>query len=432
MAETVRFKLPVGNQTIDTIDTSIETPEQIAEKKRIADEAIESAKLAAEKEIADKLAAEKLEADKNKISTTTILNEGQVVELDGIDLTINKDGDAVDNTGKVIKTSIELADLLKTNTQTQDQTSTNYIKEIQSKTNLIINDEAGSPVTYENTVEGISKYAEDVFTTGKKTGAVEYEQSLLSEFPIIKDVINHLKLNGTLDGFTNKIDFSKISISESDEDQWLGIYIAAQEKRGVPEEEARVTAKYFKEDGKLKEYAQKSLSYLNAIQQQEELEINQMLQQQQQEEIENDRTYWNEVKKVVLQEGKIKLGSEEFVIPKVMRVTENGKTVTKSPSDFWNYVNVPKRYNIDGELLTMTPHQYDIFLENQKRNVNDDVYEALNRFLKQDKSQLIKAQVSTATAKQIIKLSTKTNTVGTGNHDGGSKKLVLPVPSSNK
>lgn len=428
----VRIKLGVGDQVIDTNIIPTKTPEQIAEETKLADEKALADKLAVDKLEADRIAAEEL-AKKNQTTTTTSLTEGQVIDLDGVELTIDKEGNAIDNTGKVIKSSTELTDLLKTGTQTQTQSNdTDYIKEIQTKTNLVINDDQGQPVTYENTVEGISKYAEDVFTTGKNIGAVEYEKKILSEFPIIKDVITHLRLNGSLEGFTNKVDYRKITLDEKDDSQWLGIYVAAQTKRGISEEEARVTAKYFKEDGKLKEMAQKSLLYLSTTQSQEEANLENQLKVQQQQEVEDNNTYWSEVQKVVLKEGKIKLGTEEFVIPKVMRITENGKTVTKSPTDFWNYVNVPKRYNIDNEIVEMTEHQFDLYQKDSKRNVNDDVYDALNMFLKNDKSQLIKAQLNTAVTKQVIKLSSKTNTVGTGEHSTGAIKLVLPVAASKK
>lgn len=436
---TVRIKLGVGDQLVNTNIPITKTPEQIAEETRIANEEIEKQKILdankdktlTSEQIAEQEKLAQLEKDKQNIATE--LKEGQVVDLDGIELTINKEGNAIDNTGKVIKTAIELKDLLKTNTQPQTQsTDTDYIKEIQTKTNLVVNDDKGQPITYDNTVEGISKYTEDVFTTGKKLGAIEYEKTILSEFPIIKDVITHLKLNGSLEGFNNKVDYRKITLDDKDDNQWLGIYIAAQAKRGIPEEEARATAKYFKEDGKLKEMAQKSLLYLSNVQTQEETNLQNQLKQQEQQEVEDNNKYWSEVQNVVLKEGKFKLGTEEYVIPKVMRITENGKTVTKSPNDFWNYVNIPRRYNIDNEIVEMTEHQFDLYQRDSKRNVNDDVYDALNMFLKNDKSQLIKAQLNTAVTKQVIKLSSKTNTVGTGEQSTGVIKLVLPVAASKK
>ena len=114
-----------------------------------------------------------------------------------------------------------------------------------------------------------------------------------------------------------------------------------------------------------------------------------------------------------------------------MRVNENGKMVTKSSTDFWNYINTPKRYRIDGEIVELTQHQYDVLQEQSKRNVNDDIYEALKRFLKYDDSQILKAKLNSAATKQVIKLTSKSGTVGqSADSTGGKVKLVLPVPPS--
>jgi len=423
MENEFKLKMPVGNETVDIktpTDTTTLTNEQI-EEKRLADE-----KILADAET-ERLRLLEVEKNKSKDTNLESFIEGQLVELDGVQLTIDKDGNAIDTTGKIVKTVDELKEYVKP----REETNTDYIKEIQTKTNLVITDDKGQPITYENTVEGISKYTEDVFSNGKNLGKQEYEQEILNQFPIIKDVITHLKLNGSLEGFTNKVDYSKISLDDKDEDQWLGIYIAAQTKRGISEEEARSTARYFKEDGKLKEVAQKSLTFLSESQVKDADNIQRQLQEQEQSEIEENTKYWNTAQNLILTNGKIKLGEEELIIPKVMRVKENNTIVTKTPTDFWNYINKPQRFVINGKTVEATQHQIDLAKEQENRNVNDDVYEALVRFLKQDKSQIIKAQIKTATTKEIIKLTNKTTSIGAGDQGSGVKKLILPVAKTN-
>lgn len=404
---TEKFMINANGEAVDSTGKVIKTKEEV-EKLKTPEPTEE------EKAAAAALAARTAEIEAQLI-------EGAEIELDDKKYILDKNGNIVID-GKVFKTKDELKTLLL---NTQPDTSSDdldYVSEIQKTTNLTVLDNNGTPIAYENTLPGITQYVQDVHREGIKLGKEEFEQELFGKFPILLDIIDHLSVNGSLKDFVEDIDYSKITLTE-DENQHIDLYTKAQLKRGVPQEEINDMIKYYKEDKKLKTVAATALTYLQTEQTTSKADrAKRMADAKAEAELEASK-YWAEVDKAI--NGKqLVVGEKKFKLPDVIKVKDaEGKIVTKTLVDFKNYIEKPLVFNIGGKQYTMTQLEYDELIENNSRTPHHDLFDAYRRFTKYDDSQLIAANVSSSSAKQIIKLKSK---VGGGQQPGGGK-LILPI-----
>lgn len=360
------------------------------------------------------LAARRTEIDAQLI-------EGAEIELDGVKYVLNKDGN-IEKDGKVFKTKADLQTLLLADTTPED---VDYIDEVQKATNLIIVGQNNEPIKYENTVPGFTNYVQDVHKNGQELGARQYEDALFGKFPILKNIIEHLTLKGSLEGFAESVDYSKITLGD-DEAQQVDIYTKAQLARGVSMAEITDMLKYLKEDKKLKTHAEAALTYLKTSQTEAAAERARQLQANKLREEQEETRYWNEVN-TALTKKELVVGDKKFTLPEVIRVKEaDGKIVTKSLKDFQDYITKPRNFNIDGKIYEMTQHDYDELLEDTKRTPHHDLFDAFRRFTKYDDSQIISTNVNSKIVKQVIKLTTKTAGGGSGT-SSKTGKIVLPV-----
>ena len=368
-----------------------------------------------------KIAATKL-AEKTAIIEAQLIPDAEI-EIDEVKYKLNKDGAAVNTTGKIIKTKAELKTLLLN--IPDDVSDLDYASEIQKATNITITSEDGNPVTYENTVQGLAQREQDVFKEGRKLGAVEYETQLFDQFPILKDVVEHLTINGSLKDFIEDIDYNKITLTD-DEVQHIDIYTKAKLAQGLSQAEITDMISYLKTDKKLKGAAEVGLTYLRTAQTSKATErANAVVNAKAAIDLEKTK-YWNEVNKIV-NSKQLVVGDKKFTLPEVIKIKEtDGKIVTKSIKDFQEYITKPLNFKIEGQLYTMTQLEYDTEIENIKRTPHNDLFDAYRMFTKYDDSQLIAASASSNVVKQIIKLNTKAGSGGSG-AARTSGKIVLPI-----
>ena len=406
----VEHQIDATGAILDKDGKIFKTKDEVAELLKVANktpEQIEAERLAEE--------ARKKQAEQQTID----LKEGVVIELDGVELTIDKNGNAVDKDNKVVKTKEELEKLVASNTQGD----INYIEVIQKQTNLLPYKE-DKPVTYENTTEGLAAYVNDVHKLGVETGKVQFEKELFNQFPVVKQFLNHLILNnGDASNFNNVVDYSKITLTD-DEQQWETLYVAEKAARGIPAQEAKDLFKYLKDDKKGKEAAQASLKFLNDLQIKQNKEADDLLAEQRKLEQQEQEKYINTVA-TIIETKTLKVKDTVYKLPDAIRVNEGGKIVTKTLKDFNDYLSKPIVVKIDGENYTTTQHEYDKFLENNKRTANDDIFEAYRRFTGYDDTQLIANKANQKQAKKVIKLTTRSQNNQSAPINNG--KIVLPI-----
>ena len=435
MSETPKIKLPVGGdpippippvpQTIkiENVDYNINDKGEAVDKDgKVFKSKDEVEKLKnptppqteEEKKKAAELVAKKAEIEKGIV-------EGTDIELDGVQYKVNKDG-AIEKDGKVFKTKAELVELFIKNEESAD---VNYASEIQKVTNLTITDNAGKPVTYENNIEGLSSYVNDVYRTGRELGAKEHEQKLFAQFPILKDVIEHITINGSLKNFNEQVDYSKITIGDTEEQQ-IAIYTQAKLAQGMSQAEITEMLGYLKTDKKLKTAAETGLTWLKSNQEKTKQDNATKIAAAKAQQDAAETAYWSEVDKV-LTDKTIKIGDKTFKLPDAIKVKEaDGKIVTKTITDFKDYITKPVNFRINNQIYTMTQHDYDELVEDNNRTTHNDLFDAYRRFTKYDDTQLVAANISSESVKKIIKLSTKA-TSGGSTHPGGTGKIVTPI-----
>lgn len=412
-----KFKINNNGEAVDELGKVIKTKEEIEKLKNPGSPlpTEEEKRKQLEKDNAAKELAEKVK----KVESTLV--EGAEIEFDGKTFTVTKDG-TIEQDGKVFKTKEELKNLL---IAAEDTPEENYISAVQKATNLVITDDTGKPLEYDNTIEGFTKYAQDLHTNAKTLGAAEYEQTLLSQFPILKDVIEYLTLKGSLNGFNEQIDYSSISINDDEQEQ-IDIYTRAKSAQGLSQTEISEMVNYLKADKKLKDAAVTSLNYLKDVQERDKLSRTAAIEQKKKEEELEAANYWKEVHSII-NSKQLVLGEKKFALPEIIKVKDsNGKVVTKTLKDFQDYIERPINFNIDGRIYTMTQHDYDTYLEDTKHTPHNDLFDAYRRFTGYDDTQLIAANVSSNIVKQVIKLKTKAGDGGSGT-SGKSGKLVLPI-----
>lgn len=408
----------------DDKGTIIKTKEEVAEllkKSTKIPEQIEAERVAAEE------AKRKADEEAKRKQGDDPFVEGAQVELDGITYTIDKDGNAIDDQKKVVKTKAELKQLYDANAANGGGAAPNYIEEVQKVTNLVVV-KGDKPVEYENTVEGFTGYVQDVHQLGVELGKKKDREELFTQFPVLKQVLSHLILNnGDISNFNNTIDYATVKIND-DEQQWENIYVTAKVAQGITKEEALDMFKYLKEDKKAKAAAESSLAFLVKTQDARTKQAEALLAKQEQDARLAEEQYWNEVSGIVKNKT-IKVKDQIFAIPDVIRVKDKeGRTIVKTLDDFVKYMSSPIVVNIDGQQYTTTQLEYDKYLEEQSRKTDDDVLEAYRRFTGFDDSQLIAKNVKQQQTKEVLKLTTKVATSGAGGGSGkDNNRIILPM-----
>lgn len=357
--------------------------------------------------------------------------DGQKVDIDGVVYTINKDGAAVDDKGAVVYSKEQLGELQvvegsegdSRDGSQKDENSLN-ITELQKVINISPLGEDGKPAQYENTKEGLTRYITDVRDVGYRQGADEGVRNLLNTYPVLNDVIAHVRLHGTMDNFSQVPDYSKVTINKEDEDQMRDIISTARRLKGESPAVTETFLKYVKDSDAMETVAKEELDFIkkhfDGVRQQRDAQIS-----QQQEEEENElKQYWgvnidddgrivplnlpNSVHDKVLRTGVVEVGGTKYKIPENIRINDGGKVSYKTRQDFFDYMFRPVEIRLsNGQLVNITRHEYDTYLEDAQRTVDKDVFEAFRRFTKYDDSQLVMDKVNSKIADTVPRFTTK-------------------------
>ena len=446
-------KIVIPGENIDTGEGAVAkpddlTPEQLAAKEAeeaAAKEAEEAAKKAAlEGEGADTEGDSKVEIDgieyKLDDNGNALSDDGTVfktkdeidalpgeddnkLDIDGVIYTIDKDGNAVDDKGNISYTK---EDIDKMDTGSENELGDVDLKSIMDDTKLIINDEQGNPIEYENTKEGLEKYVEDVYTKASSDATTEQLEKLYTAYPFLPNLFNHLQAGGTFDDFANTESYANVTLDNENEAQLKSIITKARSARGDSQESIDRYYNYLKSsddnNDAVVEEAERELKYLKDSEQTRLQQQQELIDQQQKTQQEQLSNYWgvqvdeqgklinlNKENSVysIIKNKTIKLNDNTFKIPDKIRVVENGKANLYTPDDFFNYLYEPIVVNIDGKRVTTTRDNIKLSQEQEKRNINNDLYDAFLRFTNYDKSQFINEQIKNSEVQKIKKLSAK-------------------------
>lgn len=385
------------------------TPEQI-EQERIAAEQ-EAARIAAEEAAKDKGGS----SDDNN-------DEPDQVEIDGVVYSINETGDAINDKGEVVFT----ADKLKEFEEADDDTDTVSLNAIKQRVNVILTDEAGKEVEYEDSVEGIARYVSDVVAHRAKElndGAI---QRFFERNPEIHKAYLYKEQNGNLEGFKDTISWKDFDLSTATPDHYKAIITNHRKRLGDDETAIGYLIGKLEADKTLETYGKNLvLDYVKEEEKQAAL-VAKRVEEDEKRVKEENTAYWNKVKSVITS-GNVVVDDKTVIIPEVLRVKDNGVIKNYTRDDFYKYVYELKQYDIDGTKYALTQYQYEQVLRDKNRNENHDVLEALKMFLKDDTSQVIERAIKDEHAKRIRRLNSSINNKGTkGSRDtSGTAKIVI-------
>lgn len=328
---------------------------------------------------------------------TSTLEVGSSIEFDGTTYTVAENGDIVDEKGEVFKEAANVAEWLKEVERVDDNADTTItIDSVIDAIGIEVTDEAGKPVEFENTIEGIRGYINSVLEVEREENMATAIESLYERYPIVEDVLNYYIANGnSLEGFGEVKDRSNIVIDDANEAQQISIVKTVWEEQGR-KGNLEAYIQYLKSSNTLAAVAKEELAGLQESDKQRREELAAEAEKAEQERLESNRKYWEGVKQVI---DKREIAG--YSIPDTIIVNREGKKLSVTPEDFFNYVH---RVDQHGR----TAYSYDLEKETPESRRDDELLRAYLKFVGGNYSNLVDMAVNKDKVKALrLKAKTK-------------------------
>lgn len=344
------------------------------------------------------------------------LSEGDTINVDGVDYTIDAEGNAIAADGTVFRTATELAELIA-----QNGSEPSVLNQLQTRFGSDFKDENGNPIVFDDNEEGIAAYVETVVQSRVKEAQTAAINNLFETYPQVEQVINHLKLNGTLDDFVEIPDRSQITVSKDNEEQQAA-FIREEWKLSGKKGDVNKFIDYCKNAGILYDTAVESKEAVDSIYESRLAEQKAQVEAKEAAAAAEEKAYWDNVEKTI-SKGEL-LG---YSIPEQIQCNKDGKKVMLSRKDFLKYVSTP----VDSE--GNTAYMLDEAKVDSDARMQDDLLKAFLRFTGGDYASLvgmavnkqkvlsIRAAVAQSTGKRTVIINSKGNNSKTVDND----QLVL-------
>lgn len=323
-----------------------------------------------------------------KVETT--YEVGTVINIDDNSYTIDDKGNLVDKDGQIFKEAKDVDAYLKEFDIKEANETTFDINSIIEQVGVKVTDEDGTEITFENTPEGVAAYIQEVNELKRVEYAKAGVESLIKQYPIINDFLNYYIANGnSYEGFGEQKDRSSIVIDENNEAQQEAI-IRESWKESKRNGDVNAYIKYLKDTNQLKDVAKSELESLQEHDKQikeqfaKEAQENLIKEQQAQEQ------YWNMVKETI--NSKQIAG---YKLPEVILLNKDGKQVTASLNDFYNYV-----YQVDDEGYSR--YERALMAKDVKTRCEQQLLAAYLEFTGNDYTSLINLALADEKKKQLV------------------------------
>lgn len=344
------------------------------------------------------------------------LSEGDTINVDGVDYTIDAEGNAIDADGTVFRTATELAELIA-----QNGSEPSVLNQLQTRFGSDFKDENGNPIVFDDNEEGIAAYVETVVQSRVKEAQTAAINNLFETYPQVEQVINHLKLNGTLDDFVEIPDRSQITVSKDNEEQ-QATFIREEWKLSGKKGDVNKFIDYCKNAGILYDTAVESKEAVDSIYESRLAEQKAQVEAKEAAAAAEEKAYWDNVKKTI-SKGEL-LG---YSIPEQIQCNKDGKKVMLSRKDFLKYVSTP----VDSE--GNTAYMLDEAKVDSDARMQDDLLKAFLRFTGGDYASLVGMAVNkqkvlsirTAAAQTTGKRTVIINSKGNNSKTVDNDQLVL-------
>lgn len=344
------------------------------------------------------------------------LSEGDTINVDGVDYTIDAEGNAIAADGTVFRTATELAELIA-----QNGSEPSVLNQLQTRFGSDFKDENGNPIVFDDNEEGIAAYVETVVQSKVKEAQTAAINNLFETYPQVEQVINHLKLNGTLDDFVEIPDRSQITVSKDNEEQQAA-FIREEWKLSGKKGDVNKFIDYCKNAGILYDTAVESKEAVDSIYESRLAEQKAQVEAKEAAAAAEEKAYWDNVEKTI-SKGEL-LG---YSIPEQIQCNKDGKKVMLSRKDFLKYVSTP----VDSE--GNTAYMLDEAKVDSDARMQDDLLKAFLRFTGGDYASLVGMAVNkqkvlsirTAAAQTTGKRTVIINSKGNNSKTVDNDQLVL-------
>lgn len=344
------------------------------------------------------------------------LSEGDTINVDGVDYTIDAEGNAIAADGTVFRTATELAELIA-----QNGSEPSVLNQLQTRFGSDFKDENGNPIVFDDNEEGIASYVETVVQSRVKEAQTAAINNLFETYPQVEQVINHLKLNGTLDDFVEIPDRSQITVSKDNEEQ-QATFIREEWKLSGKKGDVNKFIDYCKNAGILYDTAVESKEAVDSIYESRLAEQKAQVEAKEAAAAAEEKAYWDNVEKTI-SKGEL-LG---YSIPEQIQCNKDGKKVMLSRKDFLKYVSTP----VDSE--GNTAYMLDEAKVDSDARMQDDLLKAFLRFTGGDYASLVGMAVNkqkvlsirTAAAQTTGKRTVIINSKGNNSKTVDNDQLVL-------
>jgi hypothetical protein len=344
------------------------------------------------------------------------LSEGDTINVDGVNYTIDAEGNAIAADGTVFRTATELAELIA-----QNSSEPSVLNQLQTRFGSDFKDENGNPIVFDDNKEGIAAYVETVVQSRVKEAQTAAINNLFETYPQVEQVINHLKLNGTLDDFVEIPDRSQITVSKDNEEQ-QATFIREEWKLSGKKGDVNKFIDYCKNAGILYDTAVESKEAVDSIYESRLAEQKAQVEAKEAAAAAEEKAYWDNVEKTI-SKGEL-LG---YSIPEQIQCNKDGKKVMLSRKDFLKYVSTP----VDSE--GNTAYMLDEAKVDSDARMQDDLLKAFLRFTGGDYASLVGMAVNkqkvlsirTAAAQTTGKRTVIINSKGNNSKTVDNDQLVL-------
>lgn len=297
------------------------------------------------------------------------LSEGQVVEIGDDSYTVDKEGNLVDKDGNIFKEAKDVQDFLKEfEVDDTDSDEELNIDNIQKALGIELTDDNDKPIQFENTVEGVKSYVNSVIEAQKKDIAEAAVSAVFTKYPIVEQFLNYYIANGdSYEGFGQTPDRSNITIDDNNEAQQENIIRTSWKERNMSGD-VESYIQYLKASNILASTARNELKALQESDKQKRDEYEKEAKRVEEEKAKSLKEYWDGVANVITSR---KIAGYE--IPEQILITRDGKKLTATPKDFFNYV-----YQVDKDGKSAYAKDFAKLTPEQKRD--DEILRAFLTF----------------------------------------------------
>lgn len=318
------------------------------------------------------------------------LEEGTVIEDGDNKYTVDKDGNLIDDKGNIFKAKNEVAAYLKEfeveDTSNEDKID---VKLIQELVGVSVTSEDGKPVTFDNTPQGVASYVQSVLDLKRDEFAKAGVNKLFEDYPVVSDFLNYYVANGnSFEGFGELRDRSGIEVDENNVSQQEAIVREAFKefnRRGNVDKYIQ----YLKDSNELFNVAKEELEALqkadNDVREANAKEALRVKAEEEKQLVE----FWNGVKECI---DKRQIAG--YRIPETVIIERNGKQISTTPEDFFNYV-----YQVDDKGLSR--YENDLMKLSPAERRDEELLKAWLKYTGKGYDSLIEMAVSDKEAKKL-------------------------------